>query len=223
MKTVLVVAAHPDDELLGAAGTIAKHVAAGDTVHALILGEGALARDVAHASDIEKLQKMARSAGACVGFSEMHFGSFPDNAFDTVAFLDIVKMVEKELSQYKPHIVYTHYEHDLNVDHRLTFQAVVTAARPVADFCPEAIYSFETLSSTEWQSKGQKQFSPTRYVVIETTLEKKIAALREYVSEMRTYPHSRSEEGVRILAQYRGLECNARAAEAFVVVRSIEK
>lgn len=221
MKNILVVAAHPDDELLGAGGTLAKHVLAGDTVEVLILGQGLMARDNADASELDALEKMARSAGAIIGFSAMHFAAFPDNAFDTVKFLDIVKVVEARLREFKPTIVYTHHEFDLNVDHRLTAEAVLTAARPISDFSPEIMYAFETLSSTEWQSKGPKQFAPTVYVNIEETLAKKISALSEYTSEMREYPHSRSAEGIRILAQYRGLESYCKAAEAFHLVRQI--
>ncbi|OGH64403.1 MAG: hypothetical protein A2821_04815 [Candidatus Magasanikbacteria bacterium RIFCSPHIGHO2_01_FULL_41_23] len=221
MKTILVIAAHPDDELLGSAGTLIKHVAAGDKVFALILGEGLMARDNANPDNLHDLQAMARAAGAIVGCSGITFASFADNAFDTVKFLDIVKTIEHELATIKPNVVYTHHEYDLNVDHRLTCEAVLTACRPVADFCPETIYSFETLSSTEWQSKDHKQFKPNVYVNIEDVLEKKVLALREYTSEMRSYPHSRSEEGLRILAQYRGLESNLRAAEALYLVRQI--
>lgn len=223
MKNILVVAAHPDDELLGAGGTLIKHVLAGDTVEALILGQGLLSRDNADASELTALQAMARKAGAVVGFKEMHFESFADNAFDTEKLLDIIKAIEVRLSVFKPDIIYTHHEFDLNVDHRLTAEAVLTACRPAADFCPAAIYAFETLSSTEWQSKGPKQFAPNVYVNIENTLDKKIAALSEYTSEMRTYPHSRSVEGIRIQAEYRGLESYSKAAEAFHLVRQIIK
>lgn len=220
-KKILVIAAHPDDELLGAGGTLIKHVLSGDRVEALILGQGLMSRDNANASELGALEKMARAAGAMVGFKAMHFTSFPDNAFDTVKFLDIVKIVETHIREFKPTIIYTHHEYDLNIDHRLTAEAVLTACRPASDFCPETIYAFETLSSTEWQSKGYKQFAPNVYVNIEDTLDKKISALGEYTSEMREYPHSRSAEGIRLLAQYRGLESYCKAAEAFYIVRQI--
>lgn len=222
MNKILVVAAHPDDELLGVGGTMISHVEKGDDVHVLILGQGMLSRENTGASEIESLKACARAAGKIVGFKAMTFLEFPDNAFDTVAILDIAKAVEQKLAEFKPDIVYTHHEYDLNVDHRLTFQAVLTASRPCNVDAPREILTFETLSSTEWQSKDHKAFTPNVYKNIEGTIEKKIAALSKYTSEIRPYPHSRSVEGIRILAEYRGLESGLRRAEAFHLVRRIE-
>jgi N-acetylglucosamine malate deacetylase 1 len=218
---VLVVAAHPDDELLGAGGTIIKHVAGGDEVYCLILGEGIMARSTGTNNDLERLHHDSRKAGTVLGFREMFFSSFPDNSFDSVSLLSITKEVEKYIEKIHPNIVYTHHEHDLNIDHQLTFQATLTACRPCNDNCPREIYTFETLSSTEWQSKQGKQFSPAVYVNIADTIERKILAMREYQSEIRDYPHPRSAEGIKILAQYRGLESGLKFAEAFCLVRKI--
>jgi LmbE family N-acetylglucosaminyl deacetylase len=223
MEKVLLVAAHPDDELLGAGGSIIKHVKAGDEVYALILGQGAVSRDGVDNEAVKDLQKQARAAGDIIGFYDMFFCDFPDNAFDSVALLKIVKEVEESLEKIKPGLVLTHHAYDLNVDHRLTHEAVLTASRPCNDNAPHTIYSFETLSSTEWQNQDHQQFKPTMFVDIEETIDKKIEALSKYESEMRPYPHSRSPEGVKILAQYRGLQSNLRFAEAFTQVRKIKK
>lgn len=222
-QTILVVAAHPDDELLGVGGTVIKHVNQGDKVYALILGQGLLARSGTEKAGLSDLQRDARRAGAIVGFTDMWFLDFPDNCFDTRPLLDIVKAVEAKLDHVKPDMIYTHHEYDLNIDHRLTFQAVLTASRPCNNNGPQAIYSFETLSVTEWQSKDQKQFLPTRYVAIGSELAQKIKALACYTTEMRTYPHARSSEGVEILAKWRGLEVGLLAAEAFQVVRQVKR
>lgn len=220
-KTIAVVAAHPDDEILGAGGTLAKHVLAGDAVYCLILGQGQMSRPGKDFDAVQLLKQDASAAGVHIGFKEIHFLQFPDNAFDSINLLQIVKEVESYFKNIQPQIVYTHYENDLNVDHRLTFQAVLTAARPCSDFYPREILSFETLSSTEWQSIDVKIFSPQLYVDVSNTIEKKTAALRAYATEIRAYPHPRSEEGVKVLAAYRGLACGLKYAEAFQVVRKI--
>ncbi|MFA6446633.1 MAG: PIG-L family deacetylase [Patescibacteria group bacterium] len=222
-KNILVVAAHPDDELLGAGATLRRHVENNDQVFVLILGQGALSRDPKAQDEVKNLQEQTRRASEIIGFKGIFFAGLPDNAFDAVSLLSITKEIEEVLAKIKPAIVYTHHEYDLNIDHQLAFQAVLTACRPCNPCAPKTIYSFETLSSTEWQTKDSKQFAPNVYVDIGQQLEKKIQALKCYTSEMREYPHSRSEQGVRILAQYRGLESGLRAAEAFRLIRKIQK
>ncbi len=222
-KTIFVVAAHPDDELLGSGGTLAAHAEDGDDVFCFILGEGATSRDASTPIQVAALEQQARQAGSIIGFRDINFGHFPDNMFDTVSLLSLTKAVESMIEKIKPDVVYTHHEHDLNGDHRLTFQAVLTACRPCNAHCPTELYTFETLSSTEWQTKDNKQFSPNVYVNIEHTLEKKITALQQYAGEIRAYPHSRSEEGIRILAAYRGLESSMTCAEAFRLIRKIDR
>ncbi|MBU0546247.1 PIG-L family deacetylase [Patescibacteria group bacterium] len=221
-RKVLVVAAHPDDELLGVAGTLSLHIERGDKVEVLILGQGALSRDKAGEAEIELLHEQALAAARIIGIQNVRFEYLPDNAFDTVGILVITKLVERVIAEVRPDILYTHHAHDLNVDHRLTFQAVTTACRPCSRNLPQEVYTFETLSSSEWQSKSEEPFRPNVYIDISSTLEKKVSALNEYKSEMRPYPHSRSLEGVRILAQYRGLEAGIKFAEAFHLERRID-
>jgi LmbE family N-acetylglucosaminyl deacetylase len=137
-----------------------------------------------------------------------------------VDFLLIIKKIDQYIEKIKPEIIYTHYENDLNLDHRLTFQAVITACRPCNENCPKEIYCFEILSSTEWQVEGEK-FKPNVYIDIENEIEDKIKAFKEYKSEIRNWPHSRSAEGIRILATYRGLESGKKYSEAFKLIRMI--
>jgi len=222
-KKVLIVVAHPDDEILGVGGTAIKHIKNGDDVFALILSGGMMSRVGVKKEEMKKLHADALRAGEIIGFKEIFFEHFPDNSFDTVSLLKIIQEVEKYVAKIKPNIVYTHHENDLNIDHRLTFEAVLTACRPCNENCPSKIFAFETLSSTEWQSKNNKQFKPNFYVNIEGGIKQKIKALRQYKTEMRVFPHSRSEEGVMILAQYRGLEAGLKFAEAFCLVRKIDK
>ncbi|MDO8626798.1 MAG: PIG-L family deacetylase [Candidatus Magasanikbacteria bacterium] len=219
---ILVVAAHPDDELLGVGGTVAYHSGKGDSVYALILGQGALSRSGAKPAAVTKLHEQAKQASKIIGFREVFFADFPDNAFDSVSLLTITQEVEKYLTKIAPDRVYTHHEYDLNIDHRLTFQAVLTACRPCNQYCPRELYTFETLSSTEWQSKDHKQFQPTVYQDITATIGTKLKALACYAGEMRSYPHPRSLEGAKILAQCRGLEVQLKYAEAFHLIRKIQ-
>lgn len=220
-KKILVIAAHPDDEILGAGGTLRKYVEERNAVYCLILGQGCLSRDKSCQDDLKHLHNECTKAGEIIGFKEIYFSNFPDNSFDGVPILNIIKDIEKYLEQIKPDIVYTHHEGDLNVDHEITFKAVLTACRPCNKNNPNEIYTFETLSSTEWQNKDHQPFKPNVYCDISSTLEKKIQAMRTYKSELREYPHSRSKEGIRILANFRGLECGLEAAEGFNLIRKI--
>lgn len=226
-STVLVVAAHPDDEILGCGGTIARHVQAGDTVNVLVLGEGVTSRNMVRdreqcAAEIAALQQAAQAAHHLLGVHAAQMLDLPDNRFDTVAFLDIVKAIEKVKGTWKPDVVYTHHQADLNIDHRLTLQAVLTAFRPLPGERCRRICSFEVLSSTEWgRAGGQAAFSPAYFVDIAAFLEVKVAALKLYASEMRAFPHPRSETAVRVSAQRWGATAGVPAAEAFEVVRHL--
>lgn len=223
MKKILVIAAHPDDEVLGGGGTFIKHVLGGDIVYCLMLGQGALARADSSVAELNNLCKEAKDASSFMGFKETHFLDFPDNSFDTVNMLRIIKEVEKYLKNIRPDVVYTHFENDLNIDHGIVSQAVLTACRPCNPDCPRELYAFETLSSTEWQSKNQRQFTPNVYIDIENVIDAKIEAMKKYAAEIRQYPHPRSIEGIKILAQYRGLESGLHFAEAFCLIRKIQK
>ncbi len=218
---ILVVAAHPDDEILGIGGTILKHSKAGDDVFCVIMGEGLAARRDATEDAIEKLHEQSRNAGDVLGFREIRFFDFPDNRMDSVDLLDVVKKIESLIDEFDPDIIYTHHGNDLNIDHQICFQAVMTAARPIGSR-QITIYTFETLSSTEWHDR-KMQFMPNTYVDIADEIDGKIKAMKIYSDEIRAYPHPRSPEGIRIIAQFRGLESGLEFAEALRLVREIKK
>lgn len=225
MKTVLVVAAHPDDEILGVGATAARHVAEGDAVYAMILGEGQTSRGM-HREDIDRetveaLHKNTLESARAIGFREVFFADFPDNRFDEVDLLDIVKAVEEKVRALKPQIIYTHYSGDLNVDHQYTARAVLTATRPIGDYCVEEIYAFETLSSSEWNfdHSVQSVFSPNVFVDITDYYVQKEAAMKCYVSELCAFPHPRSLTGMDVLSKSRGMAAGMERAEAFMLIR----
>ncbi len=218
---ILVIAAHPDDEVLGVGGTLLRHQKAGDNIFILILANGESSRDTG--VEVEKRLRQATQVTKCLG-AKLFLEDFPDNAFDSVPLLKVAKVVEKAVAAAKPTIVYTHHPYDLNLDHRLTFQAVLTACRPQPGFPVEKILAFETLSSTEWQTKdGGNAFCPRQYIDISDFIDQKLEILKIYQDELRVYPHPRSIEGVKILAAYRGLEVGLRFAEAFEVIRILQR
>lgn len=222
MASILVVAAHPDDEALGCGGTIARHVAAGDEVACLFLADGATSRE--SEADASVRERQARRAADTLGIGEILLARFPDNRMDTVALLDVVQVIEKVVARFSPETIYTHHGGDLNIDHRITHQAVLTACRPQPGHSVRAIYGFEVPSSTEWAPPATlPPFTPTRFVDITAYLEQKRAALDCYVEEMRPWPHARSFEAVEALARMRGACVGVEAAEAFMVIREIAR
>ena len=227
MKTILVIAAHPDDEVLGCGGSIAKHVHDGDEVHVLILAEGVTSRDdtrdrEGREKDITKLKDMANEAHKILGTSSTKLLDFPDNRMDSVDLLDVIKVIENEINEINPEIIYTHHSNDLNVDHRITHQAVLTACRPYPDQSVKKIYCFEVPSSTEWQTPiSVPPFIPNTFVDISSTIDNKLEALKAYESEMKPWPHSRSIKAVEYLARWRGASAGFEAAEAFSLSRNL--
>lgn len=225
-KRVLVVAAHPDDEILGCGGTMALHSMKGDEVYVLILGEGITSRDVKRDRkkrdrEIKELKRDIEAANKIVGTKRTFLYDFPDNRFDNVPLLDIIKVIEKVKNEVIPDIVYTHHHGDLNIDHRLTFHAVLTACRPLKGESVKEIYSFEVPSSTEWSADSSKYFIPNYFVNIKETLEKKTNAMKAYTNEICDFPHPRSEEAIKTIAECWGIKVGLNAAEAFEVIRMI--
>lgn len=217
-EIVLVIVAHPDDEVLGCGGTLARHADAGDEVCVLILADGETSRD--EVGKVAERYVNARRAAEALGINLYKIMGFPDNQLDTVALLEVTKSIECALAELKPNVIYTHHAGDLNIDHQIACRAVMTACRPLPDSILRAIYTFETVSSTEWTiSQQDSAFVPTHVVDITNTLEKKMAALRCYDTEMRLFPHARSYEAVEHLARLRGTQNGLRAAEVFGVMR----
>lgn len=223
--TTVVFAAHPDDEVLGAGGTIARLGDAGEQVHVHILGEGGTSRAVPEVGDDPKtLEADARRASAVLGVSSISFHGLPDNRFDSIDMLEVVRRVETVLESTRCERVLTHSIGDLNIDHRITAQAVLTATRPISGVTPAEVLSFEVLSSSEWAFGALGGFEPRYFVEIaESDLERKIAALREYRSEVREAPHPRSVDGVIALAKCRGFTIGVPYAEAFAPVRMVNR
>jgi len=220
-KTVLVVAAHADDEALGCGGTIARHVIEGDRVHLVVMADGVHSRLEVNPVDLERRLMAAGRAQKILGIEEVHYLGFPDNRMDSLPLLDIVQALEPVLHQLAPQVVYTHHHGDLNIDHRITQQAVMTACRPQPGHAVKEIYGFEVMSSTEWASPQSEPFLPSFFVDITAQLETKQRALAAYAEELRPVPHSRSMEHLEALARHRGYSMGLDAAEAFVVYRLI--
>ena len=219
-KVILVIAAHPDDEAMGCGGTLARHAEQGDDVNILFLADGESSRPDNH--NIERRCEAAENAASALGCNSPLLLGLADNQLDTMPLLEIVQKVEKTIKEISPSIIYTHYGGDLNIDHQITHQATLTAMRPQPDCKVNAIYGFETLSSTEWSSPDQYAgFRPTHFVDVHNYMDKKVAALKCYEQEMRPFPHARSFEAVKALANYRGVSVGVPAAEAFSVIREI--
>lgn len=225
MKEVLVVAAHPDDELLGVGGTVRRFADEGKVVRALILAEGITSRTdkrlETNVDALEALKSDARKAASIIGYKSIEFSGLPDNRMDGMELLDVIKIVSGYIDKYQPDTIFTHHHGDLNIDHRITNEAVLTACRPVDDNPVKQIYAFETPSSTEWNYNYENTFCPNVYVDVSSTLETKIEAMRCYRSESESYPHPRSSEALRAVALYRGSNCGYNMAEAFVLLRQI--
>jgi LmbE family N-acetylglucosaminyl deacetylase len=220
-RRVLVVAAHTDDEALGCGGTIARHVADGDTVYAVFLADGVTSRPYASEKELEERNTAAANAHRVLGIKKSYMLGFPDNRMDSVPLLDIVQKLEEVVNEVQPAIVYTHHMGDLNIDHRITHQAVLTACRPVPKAVVRDIYAFEVVSATEWHSAQAPQFNPTYYVDVAKFIDVKVESLKAYALEMRSFPHSRSVEHIRAIATYRGSSVGFYAAEAFMLIRCI--
>ncbi|MEK7462348.1 MAG: PIG-L family deacetylase [Patescibacteria group bacterium] len=218
-RRILVAVAHPDDELLGLGGTLLKHRNNGDSLTILILGDGEESREVG--ADVPGRQVMAQAVASELG-ATLIMDRFKDNEFDTHSLLSLTKVVERVADEVKPDTIYTHHLGDLNVDHRLTAQAVLTAGRPMPGNQVEDILMFETVSSTEWQfPRAEYAFLPNVFVNIEAELENKLALLKHYDKEMRPWPHARSYEAITALAKKRGAEVGYQAAEAFMLARQL--
>jgi LmbE family N-acetylglucosaminyl deacetylase len=224
-RKMLIVAAHPDDEVLGCGGTIARFANEGCEIYTLILGEGITSRDASRdqskrEEEIRELKRQAGEANKILGVKKIYTLDFPDNRFDTVPLIDIIKTIEKIKGSVKPDIVFTHHQGDLNIDHQITFKAVMTACRPTKDETVKEIYSFEIPSSTEWNAPSSlTYFMPDYFVDVSKSIKVKINALKEYETELRDFPHSRSLKAVELNAKQWGVKMGFEAAEAFKTIR----
>jgi N-acetylglucosamine malate deacetylase 1 len=223
-RKVLVIAAHPDDEILGCGGSIAFHVNKGDEVSVVFMSDGVTSRKNKEVSlnEIDKRKRSALGACAILGAQEPYFLDLPDNQMDTHSILEITQKLERVIDKIKPEIVYTHHGKDLNIDHQLTYLATMTACRPQPESFVYEIYSFEILSSTGWGSPTMENiFLPNVFIDITTVFEKKMEAIHYYRDELRPSPHARSYDGIESLAKYRGMSVGVKYSEAFQLQRKI--
>ena len=228
-KKILIVVAHPDDELLGLGASMHRFINEFNcNTRVVILGEGITSRSDARDTEMWKKEleihrANIESAREQIGYGSLGVYDFPDNRFDTVALLDIIKVIEKEKESFNPDIIFTHHGGDVNVDHQRTFEAVVTACRPMINEQVKTIITFETPSGTEWRaSSDPRHFLPNLFVSISNdNLEAKIKGMESYEFEKRTYPHPRSPEALKIRAQMWGIANRVSLAEAFQVIRII--
>ena len=225
-ESVLVVAAHPDDEILGCGGTMARLANEGHEVRIAILAEGMTSRyqqrDQVDRKQLNDLHSHAQLAADKVRAKELVLCKLPDNRMDTVPLLEVVKVVEELLERFRPSVIYTHHSGDLNVDHGVVHRAVLTATRPVPGQRAREIYAFEVPSSTEWAfQRLEPTFRPSMFVDISATLDTKISALACYDTETREFPHPRSPEALRAIAMRWGSVAGFQAAEAFELIRSL--
>ena len=224
-KNILVIASHPDDEVLGCGGTLYNLKKKGAKISAIFLSDGESSRKN---SKINKLiierKNQAVKAGRLLGIKKIIFGNFPDNSMDSVPLLKIIQFIEKHIKVIRPDTIFTHFESDLNVDHQITSKAVITACRPIKKQSVKSILFFEILSSSEWNiSIKNKSFKPNYFVDIAKSIKFKIKALKYYKREMRRWPHPRSIEGVKLLSKTRGSSVGLSHAEAFILGRHVEK
>ncbi|MGY4532420.1 LmbE family N-acetylglucosaminyl deacetylase [Pseudomonas sp. TE3786] len=221
-QTVLVIAAHPDDEVLGCGGTIAWHAARGDQVHVAIMAQGLFSRGTPAEAEQAALRTACENANAILGVTSLECFDLPDNRLDSLDLLDIVQKVEALVQRHQPGVVYGHWSGDVNIDHRLLHEAVVTACRPQPGHPVHTLLFFEVASSTEWQiPHSAPAFLPNWFNDISLTLDAKLRALEAYAMEMRAWPHPRSVRAVEHLARWRGATVGVDAAEAFVLGRRL--
>jgi LmbE family N-acetylglucosaminyl deacetylase len=221
IDTVAVIMAHPDDEVLGCGGSLARLARSGASVHIFILATGLTARGQADNEAILALKNQARAATARLGASTINFADLPDNAMDSLPLLEIVKKVEAFLAKIKPDLIFTHHSGDINIDHDLTQRAVMTATRALPGSSPVEVFACEVLSSTEF-GPANKRLQPHLYMrLAEEDVKAAIDALFCYEEEIRDWPHPRSVRALEHQLRLRGAECGADYAEVFEVLRSI--
>lgn len=223
-KNVLIVAAHPDDEVIGCGGTIARHVENGDQVHVVFMADGESSRNVPEVAKlVEKRKQDAINALQTLGVASFPtFLDWPDNRMDNPDFLDIVQSLESATNHLTPNIIYTHWARDLNIDHRITFSAVITAFRPEPGSTVEEINCFEVCSASDWQAGEVYCFNPNKTINIERFMESKKQSLACYAAELPAAPHTRSLDSIIANNARRGNQVGLSYAEAFISVRNIE-
>ena len=228
-QRLLVIAAHPDDEVLGCAATVHKLVGNGWRAYLVIMSAGVGGRhdtegavSVPVRAEQAALQEQMRQAAGIIGYAGVDAFNFPDNRMDSVSRTELTRAIRPVIERVRPSLVLTHHPGDYNWDHTRTYDAVMMAARRnPPDFSPDEIWLFEVPSSTERAWQTRQPFLPSIYVDVAGSLAVKQQALESYVSELRAGPHPRSVAGIRAIAAMRGHQVGLDAAEAFELVRRV--
>jgi LmbE family N-acetylglucosaminyl deacetylase len=221
MTTVLVLAAHPDDEVLGMGGTIALHARAGDHVRIVCVTDGSSSQyPDDHALRAQK-DAEAVAAARTLGVEDYVHLDLPDMRLDTVPHVELNAVVEEHVASFAPQLVYTPHP-DVNRDHRALFDSVAVATRPVPGQVVRRVLTYAPTSSTEWTPAPLNWFVPNWFVDVTGRLERKLAAFAHYETERREYPHPRSERAIRAAAEFYGASCGCEHAEPFVLVRGLQ-
>jgi LmbE family N-acetylglucosaminyl deacetylase len=214
---VLVIAAHPDDEVLGCGGVLALHARAGDPVTVAIACEGESLR---YGPDGVGQAEHIRQAAEKLGVREVRQLRFPDQALETIRLTELIGPLEKVTREVRPRVVYCQYGGDVNRDHQILFKAALVATRPTEGYL-DTVYAFDTASSTEWAYP--RSFVPDTWVDISAALEVKLEAMACYVSELRDYPHPRSLKALEHRARALGNQVCLDAAEVFMTIRRVAR
>jgi len=221
MTRVLVLAAHPDDEILGMGGTIARHTDDADDVRIVVVTDGSSTQYPGDAEIRDRKQHEALRAAEELGVSDYVHLDLPDMRLDTLPHVDVNRVVEEHVSEFEPDVVYTPHP-DVNRDHRVLFDSVAVATRPTPGRGVRRVLTYAPTSSTEWTPAPLNWFVPNWFVDISRTIERKVAAFAQYETELRAYPHPRSERAIRAAAEYYGASCGCEHAEPFVLVRALQ-
>ena len=233
---ILIIVAHPDDEVLGMGGTIAKYSSNGDKISIVYLTTGITSRRNSGYStkssyeisikdqklmdkEIKKLKIDALKSNKILGITDSVFYDFPDNELDSISRLKIIKVIEKEIEKNKPDIIFTNHYGDLNIDHKLVYECCLTACRPINKITPQ-LFSFGVISSMEWNYPIS--FNPNYFVNISKNISVKIRAMKAYHNELKKFPHPRSVANIEITAKKWGSVCGKQYAEAFEIIRIID-
>lgn len=222
MTRVLVLAAHPDDEVLGMGGTLAVHADRGDVVRVVVVTDGSSTQYPGDSETRLRKEEEALRAAAELGVMDYVHLDLPDMRLDTLPHVELNRVVEEHVADHSPEVVYTPHP-DVNLDHRALFDSVAVAARPVPTQSVRRLLTYAPTSSTEWTPAPLNTFVPNWFVDITATIDRKVVAFAHYETERRDYPHPRSERAIRAAAEYYGSACGCEFAEPFVLVRGIER
>ncbi|MEF9946666.1 MAG: PIG-L deacetylase family protein [Lachnospiraceae bacterium] len=222
---ILVIAAHPDDEVYGMGGTMAKLAAQGHEIHVLIVTDGCTSQyrnDSKLTEILLRKRKEAQGANALLGTTLVHFGEFPDMKLDIIPHIEVNALIENSIDEIKPEVVYTHFYGDVNLDHQMVYRSALVAVRPTPGQSVKRLFCYRVPSATEWSPQLSKTtFMPNVMVDISNTCEQKRQAIAAYQTEIRTYPHPRSAQYVSESDRACGLQWGIGSAEAFMLLRGI--